>query len=88
MKDSENDFNASHIYIFPGFLRRCQNSSVTLLVEIQDKGFISQVKFPLQFGTNIYMIGLSPTFKSIKQLRIRQLGTSFLWKVLYAFDEK
>ena len=41
--------------------------SVTLLVEIQDKDITShKAKSPLQFGTNIYMIGLSLTSKSIK----------------------
>ena len=41
--------------------------SVTLVVEIQDQGFPSHKTLPLlQFGTNIYLIGLSLTFKTIK----------------------
>jgi hypothetical protein len=40
---------------------------VTLLVEIQDKECTSyKAKSPLQFGTTIYLIGLSLTFKSMK----------------------
>ena len=42
--------------------------SVPLLAEIQDKEFTShEAKSVLQFGTNNHMIGLSQTFKSIKQ---------------------
>ena len=42
--------------------------NVTLLVEMKDKEFIShKAKYALQFGTNNNMIGLSLTFKSIKQ---------------------
>ena len=44
----------------------CYN--VTLLVEMKDKEFTShKAKYALQFGTNNNMIGLSLTFKSIKQ---------------------
>ena len=43
-------------------------SNVTLLVEMKDKEFTShKAKYALQFGTNNNMIGLSLTFKSIKQ---------------------
>ena len=42
--------------------------NVTLLVEMKDKEFTShKAKYALQFGTNNNMIGLSLTFKSIKQ---------------------
>ena len=42
-------------------------SSVTLLVEIPDQEFISdKPKFPVQFGTIIYMIGLSLIFTTLK----------------------
>ena len=45
-----------------------RNSNVTLLVEMKDKEFTShKTKYALQFGTNNNMIGLSLTFKSIKQ---------------------
>ena len=45
-----------------------RNSNVTLLVEMKDKEFTShKAKYALQFGTNNNMIGLSLTFKSIKQ---------------------
>ena len=41
--------------------------SVTLVVEIQDQGFPSHKTLPLlQFGTNIYLVGLSLTFKKLK----------------------
>ena len=39
--------------------------NVTLLVEMKDKEFTShKAKYALQFGTNIFMVGLSLTFKS------------------------
>ena len=42
--------------------------NVTLVVEMKDKEFTShKAKYALQFGTNNNMIGLSLTFKSIKQ---------------------
>ena len=42
--------------------------NVTLVVEMKDKEFTSHTaKYALQFGTNNKMIGLSLTFKSIKQ---------------------
>ena len=42
--------------------------NVTLVVEMKDKEFTShKAKSALQFGTNNKMIGLSMTFKSIKQ---------------------
>ena len=44
------------------------NINVTLVVEMKDKEFTShKAKDALQFGTNNNMIGLSLTFKSIKQ---------------------
>ena len=40
-------------------------SNVTLLVEMKDKEFTSyKDKYALQFGPNIFMVGLSLTFKS------------------------
>ena len=40
-------------------------NNVTLVVEMKDKDFTShKAKFALQFGTNIFMVGLSLTFKS------------------------
>jgi hypothetical protein len=45
----------------------CVIIGVTLLIEIKDKGCTShKAKSPLQFGTTIYLIGLSLTFKLIK----------------------
>ena len=42
--------------------------NVTLLVEMKDKEFTShKANYALQFGTNNNTIGLSLTFKSIKQ---------------------
>jgi len=42
--------------------------NVTLLVEMRDEEFTSrEAGYSLQFGTNDNMIGLSLTFKSIKQ---------------------
>ena len=42
--------------------------NVTLVVVMKDKEFTShKTKYALQFGTNNNMIGLSQTFKSIKQ---------------------
>ena len=39
--------------------------NVTLVVEMKDKEFTShKAKYALQFGTNIFMVGLSLTFKS------------------------
>ena len=39
--------------------------NVTLVVEMKDKDFTShKAKYALQFGTNIFMVGLSLTFKS------------------------
>ena len=39
---------------------RCKKASVTLVVEIQNQGFTSHKTLPpLQFSTNIYLIGLS-----------------------------
>ena len=39
--------------------------NVTLVVEMKDKEFTShEAKYALQFGTNIFMVGLSLTFKS------------------------
>ena len=64
-------------------------SNVTLLVEMKDKEFTShKAKYALQFGTNNNMIGLSLTFKSIKQkIQFSQHSEliSFLmfWKVFY-----
>ena len=41
------------------------HSNVTLVVEMKDKEFTShKAKYALQFGTNIFMVGLSLTFKS------------------------
>ena len=41
---------------------------MTVLVEMKDKEFTShKAKYALQFGTNDNMIGLSKSFKSIKQ---------------------
>jgi hypothetical protein len=55
-------------------LHRCHHRlmwmmiTVTLVVEMKDKEFTShKTKYALQFGTNNNMIGLSLTFKSIKQ---------------------
>ena len=46
----------------------CMYTNVTLVVEMKDKEFTShKAKYSLQFGTNNNMIGLSLTFKSIKQ---------------------
>ena len=40
-------------------------SNVTLVVEMKDKEFTShKAKYALQFGTNIFMVGLSLSFKS------------------------
>ena len=40
-------------------------ANMTLLVEMKDKEFTShKAKYALQFGTNIFMVGLSLTFKS------------------------
>ena len=40
-------------------------NNVTLVVEMKDKEFTShKAKYALQFGTNIFMVGLSLTFKS------------------------
>ena len=45
-----------------------RKSNVTLVVEMKDKEFTShKAKYALQFGTNIFMVGLSLSFKSIKQ---------------------
>ena len=42
--------------------------NVTLVVEMKDKEFTShKAKYALQFGTNIFMVGLSLSFKLIKQ---------------------
>ena len=42
-----------------------QLSNVTLVVEMKDNEFTShKAKYALQFGTNIFMVGLSLTFKS------------------------
>ena len=42
--------------------------NVTLVVEMKDKEFNShRAKYALQFETNIFMGGLSMSFKSIKQ---------------------
>ena len=50
------------------FTPACKVFNVTLLVEMKDKEFTShKAKYALQFGTNNNMIGLSLTFKSIKQ---------------------
>ena len=39
--------------------------NVTLVVEMKDKEFTSyKAKYALQFGTNIFMVGLSLSFKS------------------------
>ena len=60
--------------------------NVTLLVEIQDKEFTShKANSALQFGTNNYMIGLSLTFKSIKQKNFPTLWTDFIFDVLKSF---
>ena len=63
-------------------------SNVTLVVEMKDKDFTShKAKYVLQFGTNIFMVWLSLTFKSIKQkIQFSQHSEliSFLmfWKVI------
>ena len=50
------------------YVEGCWMSNVTLLVEMKDKEFTShKAKYTLQFGTNNNMMGLSLTFKSIKQ---------------------
>ena len=52
----------------PFFHSSFHSINVTLLVEMKDKEFTShKAKYALQFGTNNNMIGLSLTFKSIKQ---------------------
>ena len=64
-------------------------NTVTLVVEMKDKEFTShKAKYVLQFGTNNNMIGLSLTFKSIKQkIQFSQHSEliSFLmfWKVIF-----
>ena len=51
-----------------GLVVACMPYNVTLLVEMRDKEFTShKAKYAFQFGTNNNMIGLSLTFKSIKQ---------------------
>ena len=48
-----------------GERERKTDNNVTLVVEMKDKEFTShKAKYALQFGTNIFMVGLSLTFKS------------------------
>ena len=60
-----------------------RNNNVTLLLEKQHKEFTSdKLICPLQFGTIIHIIGLSLTFKTIKQkIQVFQLSEliSFLF---------
>ena len=59
------DFNISIIKFWLFFPLYDMNFSMTLLAEFQDKDFTNnEAKFLLQFGTNIYIVGLSLTFKS------------------------
>ena len=45
-------------------VKKWQNS-VHVVVEMKDKEFTShKAKYALQFGTNIFMVGLSLSFKS------------------------
>ena len=64
----ENKLQSRYFGTLQSLLTLLSLINVTLLVEMKDKEFTShKANYALQFGTNNNMIGLSLTFKSIKQ---------------------